>query len=131
VLRPSSDSDTPALKKISPEMKSAVEIALRREGMIVAMTDQEAADAIENIPGAIGATTLALVISERRAIRVLALNGIEPTLRAAADGSYPFIKTFCMVIRKNPHDNVWRFIDFVRSPEGAAILAKNGQLAVR
>jgi ABC-type molybdate transport system substrate-binding protein len=36
-----------------------------------------------------------------------------------------------MVTRKNFPDSVRRFIDFVRSPAGAAILAKNGQGAVR
>ena len=131
VLRPPSDSDIPALKKMSPEMNAAVESALRREGMIVAQTDQDAADVIENTPGAIGATTLALVLSENRAIRVLALNGIAPSVRAIVDGSYPYTKTFCMVTRNNPSAAVRRFLDFVRSPEAAAILTKNGQVPVR
>lgn len=131
VLRPPTDSDIPVLKKMSPEMNAAVESALRREGMIVAQTDQDAADIIEKTPGAFGATTLALVLSENRAIRVLALNGIVPSVRAIVDGSYPYTKTFCMVTRNNPSAAVRRFLDFVRSPEAAAILTKNGQAPVR
>lgn len=131
VLRPPTDSDVPVLKAIAPEMKAAVEAALRREGMIVATTDQDLADALESIPGAFGATTLALVVSENRAIRVLALDGVVPSVETLLDGSYPLAKPFCLVTTKDPPDAVRRFIDFVQSPAGAAILARNGQAAVR
>ncbi|MGE5698821.1 MAG: substrate-binding domain-containing protein [Deltaproteobacteria bacterium] len=128
VLRPRSDSDTPVLKSMSPAMSVGVESALRREGMIVGMTDQEAVDLIQKIPGAFGATTLSLLVSEKRQVRVLALDGIVPSMRAIADGSYPYAKTLYMVTRKNPPLEIRRFIEFVRSPAGAAILAKNGQI---
>jgi len=131
VLRPQADSDIEVLKSMSPAMSAAVDIALRREGMIVATTEQDAVDAIESVPGAFGGTTLSLVSSERRALRILALDGVVPSVRAMADGSYPYSKTFFMVTKINPPASVRRFIDFVRSPAGAAILAKNGQGAVR
>lgn len=131
ILRPPMDSDIPVLKNMSREMAAAVDIAMRREGMVVAMTDQDAADAIEITPGAFGATTLALILSEGRGIRALALNGTVPSTRAILDGSYPFTKTFCMMTRQNPPPAVRRFVEFVRSPKGAAILAKYGQIAVR
>lgn len=131
VLRPPEDSDIPVLKGMSPAMSAAVVIALRRKGMIVATTDHDAADAIETVPGAFGGTTLSLLLSEKRAPRVLALDGVVPSVRTMADRSYPYSKTFFMVTRKNPSAAVRRFIDFVRSPAGSAILAKNGQAAVR
>jgi phosphate transport system substrate-binding protein len=131
VLRPQADSDIAVLKSMSPAMSAAVDIALRREGMIVATTEQDAADAIESVPGAFGGTTLSLVSSERRALRILALDGVVPSVRTMADRSYPYSKTFFMVTKINPPASVRRFIDFVRSPAGAAILAKNGQGAVR
>jgi len=131
VLRPPEASDLPVLKGMSPEMSAAVDIAMRRNGMIVATTDDDAADAIESVPGAIGGTTLSLVLSGKRALRVLALDGVVPSVRAMADRSYPYSKTFNMVTRKNPSAAVRRFIDFVRSPAGSVILSKNGQAAVR
>jgi len=127
VLRPGKDSDIPVLKSMSPAMREAVDVALRRGGMIVAMTDQDAADALETVPGAFGGTTLSLVLSEKRAIRVLSLGGVTPSVRTLAEGSYPHSKTFSMVTKKDPPAAVRRFIDFVRSPPGASILAKNGQ----
>jgi len=131
VLRPAEDSDISVLKGMSPAMNTAVDIALRRKGMIVATTDHDAADAIENVPGAIGGTMLSLLLSENRALRVISLDGVMPSLRTMADRSYPYSKAFFIVTKKNPPASVRRFIDFVRSPAGAAILAKNGQDAVR
>ena len=131
VLRPPEDSDIPVLKSMSPAMRRAVDIAMRRKGMIVATTDDDAANAIESVPGAFGGTTLSLVVSEKRALRVLALDGVVPSVKAMADRSYPYSKTFFMVTKRNPSDAVRRFIDFVRSTAGAAILAKYGQGAVR
>ena len=131
VLRPLEDSDTPILKGMSPAMREAVDIDLRRKGMMMAMTDQEAADAIESVPGAFGGTTLALFLSEKRAFRVISLNGVMPSVRTMVDRSYPYSKPFFMITRKTPPAPVRRFVDFVRSPAGAAILARNGQAAVR
>ncbi|HZW36729.1 MAG TPA: substrate-binding domain-containing protein [Candidatus Deferrimicrobiaceae bacterium] len=131
ILRPMMDSDIPVLKNMSRQMAEAVDTAQRRDGMIVAMTDQDAADAIELTPGGFGAMTLALILSEGREIRPLALNGTVPSLRSIMDGSYPYTKTFCLLTRENPSPAVRRFIEFVRSPKGASILAKYGQVAVR
>lgn len=130
VLRPPGESDLERLSAMSPEMRTAVDWAQHREGLIVAMTDQDCADVIEKIPGAFGAVTLALVISEKRDIRVLKVNGIMPTARALADGTYPYSKTFYMVTRRDWPPAVREFVNFVRSPAGRAILSKNGQLVL-
>ena len=131
VLRPPEDSDLPVLKGMSPAMSAAVDIAMRRKGMIVATTDDDAADAIESVPGAVGGTTLALVLSGKRALRVLDLDGVVPSVRTMTDRSYPYCKAFFMVTRKKPSPAVRRFIGFVRSPAGSVILSKYGQEAVR
>jgi len=130
VLRPWEDSDIPTLKRMSPKMSAAVDIAMRRRGMIVATTDHDAADALESIPGAFGGTTLSLVVSEKRAIRVLALDGVVPSVRTLSNRSYPYGKPFYMVTRTDSPAAVRRFMEFVRSPAGAAILSRNGQAPV-
>jgi phosphate transport system substrate-binding protein len=131
VFRSPEDSDVPVLKRMSPAMNAAVDFALRRKGMIMAATDEDAAHTIESVPGAFGGTTLSLVLSETPALRVLALDGVVPSVRTMVDRSYPYSKTFFMVTRKNPSAAVRRFIDFVRSPAGSAILSKYGQAATR
>lgn len=129
VLRPPEDTDITVLKGMSPGMSAAVDIALRRAGMIVATTDHEAIAAIETVPGAFGGTVLSLLLSGKHAVRVLALDGVVPSVRSMIDRSYPYSKSFFMVTRRNPSEVVRRFIDFVRSPEGSDILSRYGQAA--
>ncbi len=131
VLRPPTDTDISTLKGISPQMDAAVTSALRREGMMVGMNDQDAADAIERTPGAFGAVSLSLVLSEKRTLRVLALDGMAPDVRALKEGSSPYFKTFYLVTKRSPPPAARDFLEFVRSPAGAAILLKHGQVAER
>lgn len=126
ILRQPSDADTLLLRAISPEMDAAVAAALARKGMVTAMTDQESAELLEKTPGAIGTSSLALIVSEKRALRALPLNGIEPSLQAYADGRYPYVKTLYLVMSARPSEETRRFADFLRSPAGCAILRRNG-----
>lgn len=129
VLRPQNDSDTPALAGMSAEMKAAMETVFSRRGLHTAMTDQEAGDALEKIPGAIGSTTLALIVSEKRALKPLAINGVAPSIRSIGDGSYPWHKSLYFVTTGKSSPLVAQFASFIRSPAAKAILAENGQLA--
>jgi phosphate transport system substrate-binding protein len=52
VLRPASDTNTVILKALSPRMNEAVLAAEKRPGMLSALTDQEAMDRLEKVPGA-------------------------------------------------------------------------------
>jgi len=128
ILRPAADTDTIALRSMSPEMAYAVGQAEKREGLVVAMTDQNSADTIERTGGSFGTVTLALVVSEKRNIRMLSLSGVPPTTKSVRDGTYPYTKTFFMVTRRAPSPAAERFIRFVRSPEGKAILSRVGHV---
>ena len=129
ILRPPEESDTDIVKSMSPKMNRAMQIALAREGMIRAITDQDSADKLEKIPGAIGTSTLAQIISEQRALKPLILNGVTPSLDTLAEGKYPYFKTLLMVSSPKPSPLTQAFIAFVHSAAGRQILAKNGQLA--
>jgi len=128
VLRPAADSDTETLRRMSPRMAEAVERALGREGLPLAMTDQDCADAIERTPGAFGTMTLSLVVSEKKTIKVLSLSGVKPSNRTVRDGSYPYAKTFYLVTGPNPSPIAERFIRFAVSPEGGAFLERVGHV---
>lgn len=128
VLRPETDSDTDIVKSVSPEMNQAVKTAHARAGMNMAPTDKAAADSLETIPGTIGTTTLAQIISEQRALQPLALNGVAPSLKNTANGKYPYYKIFIMVSNSKTSLLAQQFIAFVRSAAGQEILEKNGHL---
>jgi phosphate transport system substrate-binding protein len=131
ILRPEGESDVDVLRGISREMAVAVNIALRRQGMIVAMNDYECADNIERTPSAFGALTLTMATLEKRSIRVLSLDGVTPNRKALIDGIYPYHKDFYFITGKATPDAARRFIEFSRSREGAAILSRAGLIPVR
>ncbi|HET6720671.1 MAG TPA: substrate-binding domain-containing protein [Rhodocyclaceae bacterium] len=131
VLRPAYETDNDVLRTISPELSGALDSALARPGMRYAATDQEAADAFEKVPGAIGTSTLALALSEKRQIGVLALDGVAPSVDALQKGSYPYYKSLFLVSRRNASPAVQALIAFIRSPAGRSLLLANGQLPIQ
>lgn len=129
VLRPASDGDTALLASFSPQIKEALDSAMAREGMVTGVTDQEATDAIERLPGGLGTTTLALLRSEQRSARALAIDGIEPSAENVANGRYRYVKTMYFALRSNAPDTLRRFLDFVASEAGRRVLAQMGNVA--
>lgn len=130
VLRPDLDSHNVILKAMSPEMERAVKTALSRKGMLMATTDQDCVRMIEKIPGAMGTATLTQIVTERRAVKALALDGASPTVANLASGAYPYYKTLYMVTGPRSSADAGRFCDFVRSPAARKILEKTGNLPI-
>jgi phosphate transport system substrate-binding protein len=131
VLRPVSDHDSALFASFSPQIADALRQARAREGLVVAASDQDAADAAERLSGALATNTLALVLSEKRRLHVLALDGVMPSVQALADARYPFFKPLSLVTRADATAPVQRFVAFVKSAEGRAILEANGHLVAR
>lgn len=130
VLRPETDTDTIILKGLSPAMEKAVKSAQSRDGMIMAITDQENANMLEKIPGAFGGIALTQLLSEKRQVNILSFNGVKPGLKTIADGSYPLVKALFLVTTPKTPPAARQFLDFIRSSEGRRILVKYGNLVV-
>ena len=126
ILRPEGDVDTVMLKAISPSMRDAVNRAEAREGMTIALDDQENCDMLEKITGAFGTSTLTQIISEKRFITILPLNGVTPGIKAMVAGSYPYYKPFQIVTAPKSSPLLQEFIAFVKSPAGTKILGRTG-----
>lgn len=130
ILRPATDSDTDVLKGLSSAMAEAVKSALAREGMQMAITDGDSADAIENIQGALGTSTLALIISEKRSLKALSINGVAPSPKTIADGTYPYLKSLYLLTGPKPSQATQEFVSFVRSARGRKIIGQLGHWVV-
>jgi phosphate transport system substrate-binding protein len=130
ILRPADGVDMELTKSLSPAMHRAVEAAHARAGMIIETNDQANARSLQTIPGAIGTTTLAQIVSEKLALQPLALDGVIPSRQTMDDGSYRYFKTFSFVSTTTASPLVRQFIAFVQSPAGQQILEKNGQSLV-
>jgi len=130
IMRQANDSNSVQLKSLSPQLKMAIEIADQRPGILFASTDQEAVGKIQEIPGSFGVTSLALILSEKRPLQALALDGIMPSTETMISGQYPIIKHFYFILPEVIPDHIQAFLMFIESQEGTQILEQNGNLAV-
>ncbi|MEE9300296.1 MAG: substrate-binding domain-containing protein [Alphaproteobacteria bacterium] len=128
VLRPDTDSDTIYLRGHIPSIGPALDAAADRPGVPVAFTAQDSAELLQRLPGSLGTTMLALILSENRPLKALSLDGVAPTPEAMADGSYRLTETCSIVTGPEPGEMATRFIAFVYADEGAAILRRTGHL---
>lgn len=83
------------------------------------------------LPGAIGfcmRSRFEATVQGR--VKVLAIDGVLPTRKAIADGSYPAID-ICMVTRKGEDNpNVQSLMDWVLSEQGRELIEKSGYVAM-
>lgn len=80
---------------------------------------------------AAGPGTLALILSERRPLRALPVNGVMPSVAALARGVYAYSKPLYLVTAPHPSEAARAFAAFVRSEQGARILLDNAYLPVK
>lgn len=128
VLRPREDADTQILRTLSPGMNTAINAALARPGMIIAITDPESYATIAKTPGSLGAAGLNSIISEKLPLAILSLNGVKPSLKTLASGAYPLAKEISFVTSSKTPPAAQKFISFIFSPQGRAIAEKAGVL---
>ena len=126
VMRRLNESNFEKMMSLSPAVQQAVRAAEQRHGLPYASSDQEMADLLERVPGAIGVLTLGMLLSEKRAVRALAIDGVAPTPDNARLGRYPLAKRHYLVTRNDASPEVGRFVSYVRSAEGQAILRAHG-----
>lgn len=128
IMRHKRESDTEFLRSISPSIEKAVEVALLRKGVLIAVTDQETGGLLEKLKGAIAPTTLTQIISENRNSKALTIGSLGPSVQNLQNGSYPFTKTFRLITPKEPSEIAKRFKNFIFSKKGHEILNQNGCL---
>jgi len=126
ILRPLTDSDSEILFNIGSDMERALKAAHQREGMSMAITDEESANLIESTPGAIGSSTTCLILAEKRALKALSVKGVAPSAKSIADGAYPWFKSFYVVNKMDGSAAARSFAEFVTSARGEQLIAKLG-----
>jgi phosphate transport system substrate-binding protein len=132
IMRQLGDDNTKQQMALSPALAKAIEIAGTRRGLPVAYTDQDAVSKMEAIPGSLGVTTLAQILSENCTLRALTFNGVEPTIENLRAGLYPreLTKHFYLILPAEPSAEAQSFIRFLKSEEGEQILIHNGNMFI-
>jgi phosphate transport system substrate-binding protein len=128
VLRPPSVSDTMFLKELSPDWKKAMAELETKPGMIIVATAQEAADRVEKTPGAVTTSTINLIVTEKRAMKALRIDGVAPTSNNVSDGRYRYFKPVILVTLPKASAIVQSFVAFVHSNAGRDILVRTGHV---
>jgi phosphate transport system substrate-binding protein len=128
IMRPENESDTDLIRAISPEMDAAVQSALQRKELHVAINDQDNATALEKIPGSLGVIPLAQIMTEQRRIKPLVFDDLEGTVEALKAGNYPYAKEHYIVSKSDPGPEAQAFLDFIASPEGQEVLRVSGHV---
>jgi phosphate transport system substrate-binding protein len=128
ILRPKSDSDTAVLGSMFPGMAAAIEAARRRPDIPTAANDQDNADMAERVTGSLAGSTLSQVKMERRNLRVLTIDGVEPSLDGLESGAYPFAKPLYFMLSAKKSPLAERFIAFLGSPATRSALRTTGNL---
>ena len=126
VLRPVGDSDSDMIKSMSAALRDGLIAAEQRKGMAFAVTDQDAADMLEKVRGALGPFTLAQLLTEQRKLKALRVNNVEPGAQSIADGSYPYFKQLFMVTTAKTPAAARQFMAFVQSASSRELLLRNG-----
>jgi phosphate transport system substrate-binding protein len=123
LLRSADDADLVSLRAMSAEMSSAVDAALLRPGLPRADHDLHNLEILNKVSGAIGSSTLGLLLSSNSRLTVLTVNGVTPSVRTLKDRTYPYQRTLFLVSRPQMNSP---FIDFLRSERAQALLESNG-----
>lgn len=122
VLRPRSDSDTALMGELFAGMTQALETARSRPDVPTGATDQDNGDLAERISGSLAGMTGTQFKTENRRLRAVALDGVEATFANYESGIYRYGKSLYFVVKGGGSPEVGRFINFVRSAEGAKVL---------
>ncbi len=131
ILRPKTDSDSLLLSGYFPNLTTVMEMVRQRAEIPVGATDQDNARLAEGVAGSLAVMTLAQWHTENLRLRFLTIDGVAPTLEDFESGKYPYGKDFHLILSSRATPALDRFVAFVRSPEGIAVLRASGSLPVR
>jgi phosphate transport system substrate-binding protein len=97
-------------------------------GANVASSNGAVKVAVGKDPLAIGYTSLGHVDDT---VKTVAIDGVAPTAENAVSGKYRVTRKLYMNTKGQPGELVQTFIDYIRGPEGAAIVREAGFIPVK
>jgi phosphate transport system substrate-binding protein len=132
LTRQTGDSATVALREAVPGFAAAYEMGQNLGRGSIFYDEESMLEALASLPFSIGLTDLGTLTIERLPIKLLALDGVAPTLDNLASGRYAVSKTLSFVVREDKLAPAARaFLRFVRSEAGHRILRTSGYLPMR
>jgi phosphate transport system substrate-binding protein len=86
-----------------------------------------------NYNSAIGYTFLFYLthMADDSGVKVLAVDGVTPTLQTIQNKTYPFVQTVYAITTGNESENTKKFIEWILSAQGQELVAKTGYTPVK
>ncbi len=128
LLRPASDAGFIRLLEIYPDLAPMVTAARDARGANLALTDQDAMDAVEASHSLVAFGAFAPLLAEKRKLVAVPLDGVEPNVEALESGRYSHDVPVVLALAARPSAEARAFVEYARSPAAAALLRANGCL---
>lgn len=126
VLRPRNDSVSLFLDQRVAGAAAALEAARKRPDIPVAPTDADNLQMAAALPNSFAAAALAQLVLEPNALKFVAIDGRMPSVEALERGEWPYAYAIDIAFAREPSPATRRFIDFLGSAEGEAIIRASG-----
>jgi phosphate transport system substrate-binding protein len=126
ILRPRSDAATLFMAERVPGMAAAMETLRKRPDVPVLATDQDNMEGAASIAHSLAGATLLQVMTERPRVSVVVLDGVQPSVETLEQGIYPLGQELFVVTAVRPSGLTRRFLDFIASEAGRAIVRASG-----
>jgi phosphate transport system substrate-binding protein len=93
---------------------------------ILLAKETELIQTLQDTPSAIGAFSLAYTVINQLDVNRLSLNSVAPTLENFKQGKYLMVRQMGIVWDKKPSAETQKFIDFIFSAQGSAVIQQKG-----
>lgn len=130
ILRPKSDAAAAFMAASFEGMPAAVDKLRQRPDVPVAATDQDNVEAAQKTANSFAGMTLVQFTTEGPRLRLITLDGVEPSVDAMQTGRYALKMRLHLATSTELSPVVRRFLQFLRSPEGVRIVSENGGVLV-
>jgi len=125
--RPDSEVDTEVVR----DKIACLKDLKMPDGVRVMPRSGDMAKELAGTVGAVGMTTATVVEQSRGQIRAVSLNGIIPSAENVGRKTYTLTRDSFLVTKATPSPTVSKFIEFVRSSAGSAVIVANGAVPVK
>ena len=127
ILRTKVDTDTEIISTIFPGMREALKQAQARPDVPVASTDQDNVELALSLSGSFVQAGLSQIVTEKRKLHLVPINGVEPSIANFENGAYPYEKPFYMAFKPG-NRNAEALAKFLHSKAGLDALRGTGSL---
>lgn len=130
-LRPVDESDNIVIGKLFPGMAEALARLRTRREISLAATDQDNAEIAEKNKGSLAGATFTQVVTEKRKLQFVAIDGVRLTMENYRNASYPYGKEIHAVVPVVVSPEARALIAFFTKAPGQDLLKEAGLLIAK